>query len=77
MTLIDSDVLIDASRGLSEAISKIEEIKLRGKPSISVITEMELIVGCRDKNDLGILEKFLSQFEILHIDEPVSRHGIA
>ncbi len=55
-------------KGFSDAILINNE-----EMSISVISSMELIIGCRDKVDLQKTQKFLSEFEIIDISIPISR----
>ena len=43
---------------------------------IGIITQMELIVGCRDKKELQSLTKFFKQFEILPINEQISKKSV-
>jgi len=72
--LVDSTILIDFSRGHGEAIEFLDHArKNNGGMAISVISSMELIVGCRDKVDLQKTQKFLSEFEIIDISIPISR----
>jgi predicted nucleic acid-binding protein len=74
--LIDTDILIDVSRNISGAINrlKIEEEKV--KLCISVVTNMELVVGCRNKIELQNLNKFLSRFSVLDVNELMSRKAL-
>lgn len=37
---------------------------------------MELIVGCSNKSELQTLEKFLQQFDIIRIDQPISEKAV-
>ncbi|MBO1067103.1 MAG: type II toxin-antitoxin system VapC family toxin [Dolichospermum sp. DEX189] len=39
---------------------------------MSVITEMELIVGCRNKLELQHINKFLSRYDISQINDNIS-----
>jgi len=48
--VIDSDILIDLSRGDAFASSFIEEISKKHTLAISVITKMELLVGLPKQN---------------------------
>ena len=80
-TLIDTDILIDAGRGITTAILCLEEYEKCSKLAISVITqcemiECEMIVGCRDKVELQKLEKILRRFEVITLDEYVSNIAI-
>jgi predicted nucleic acid-binding protein len=69
LTIIDTDILIDAARGLSHAIEFLESLESR---AISVVTQMELIVGCRNKAELQNLNLFLNRFDLLKITSAVS-----
>ena len=72
--LIDSTILIDFSRGNKEALEFLDHaMKNNEEMAISVISSMELIIGCRDKVDLQKIQKFLSEFEIVDISIPISR----
>ncbi len=72
LILIDSDVLIDVSRGVSEALETLQRIEADDEPAISIITQMELMVGCRDLRELRALYKFLEAFRIFKLSEPIS-----
>ncbi len=77
MTIIDTDILIDAGRGVQEAVDCLNAIAASTMPTISVITQMELIVGCRNKSELQKLAKFLEQFQIAQLDETISSKAVA
>ena len=70
--LIDSDILIDASRGLAEAIAFLTFQKSEGS-RISVISAMELIVGCRNAKELLQVQGFLQMVTILPVSANVSQ----
>lgn len=72
LTIIDSDILIDTGRDVKEATAYLEHLKKDSTLAISVVTQMELIVGCRDKNELRSTERFLDLFEIIHLNEQIS-----
>ncbi len=58
--LIDSNVLIDVSRGNEAAIKYVDSLP---EPwALSQITAMEFIVGARDKRELAVIDGFLSQY---------------
>lgn len=71
-TIIDTDILIDIGRNVSVAISYLETLAQTTPLAISTVTQMELIVGCRNKAELKELVGFLDNFEILKLDETVS-----
>ena len=73
VTIFDTDKLIDASLGVFDALSCLEYHENRSRLAVSIITKMELIVGCRNKKELHDTQKFLQQFEIININEAISR----
>lgn len=76
MVIIDTDILIDAGREDQTAISCLEQIDKRFHMAVSAVTQMELIVGCRDKSELMNLEGFLQRFRVIRIDEQISTKGV-
>lgn len=70
--LIDTDILIDISRNIPSAIQTVDGYKRDFVLSISMVTQLELISGCRNKKELNRLSEFLERFQILHITEAVS-----
>jgi predicted nucleic acid-binding protein len=46
--MVDTDILVDVARGVKRASSFLDEMKPRYVLAISSVTEMELIVGCRN-----------------------------
>ena len=71
VTLVDTDILTDAARGIQEAIDYLANLAANDVPAISAITEMELIVGCRNKTELRDLTQFLQQFQIIPLDAAI------
>ena len=76
MTLIDTDILIDASREIPEAVSCLKNISATSALTISVVTEMELVIGCRDKSELNKLDRFLRRFQIIPLDAAISAKSL-
>ena len=72
LILIDTDILIDVGRGVELAAARLEAEAKTSTLAISVITQMELIIGCRNKEKLRNLEKFLLPFEIVKLNEVIS-----
>lgn len=71
-TIVDTDILIDAGRGVLEAVKCLQNLKASSGLAMSIITQMELMVGCANKAELQTLENFLKQFYIIKIDQAVS-----
>jgi predicted nucleic acid-binding protein len=62
MILLDTDILVDATRNINNAINCLQKAKkLQLALSVSSVTQMELIIGCRDKNELQALGHFLRE----------------
>jgi predicted nucleic acid-binding protein len=72
LTIVDSDILIDAGRGIDTAINFLKLRESSSDLAICVITQMELTVGCRNKTEQHDLTKFLSRFQILPITADIS-----
>lgn len=72
LVVVDTDILIDASREVSEALDCLDQLERNGTLAVSVITEMELIVGCRNKSELRTLGIFLKRFRVLSLNERMS-----
>jgi hypothetical protein len=75
--IVDTDIIIDAGRGVEAAIACLKQIEKTSFPvSLSVITQMELIVGCRNKKEIQYLDEFLERFQIIYMDETISIKAI-
>ncbi len=77
VTIVDTDIVIDAGRGVEAAIDCLKKIKATTSLCLSAISQMELIVGCRNKKEIRYLEQFLERFQILHVDESISLSAIS
>ena len=67
--LIDSNVLIDVSRGNAAAIKYVDGLP---EPwAMSQVTAMELIVGARDKRELATIDSFLSQYPVVPLSDSI------
>ncbi len=75
-TIVDTDILIDAALQLSEAINCLDKIDHETTLAISVITQMELFVGCRNKTELRKTEHFLQRFQVIKLNEQISDTAI-
>ena len=72
--LLDSNILIDLLRGEAQALAWIEAHS--GKTSISVISWMEILVGCHD-DELDTVEPWLSSFPRLELTQAIAREAVA
>jgi predicted nucleic acid-binding protein len=76
LTIVDTDILIDAGRGVGEAIACLQDIAQKSSLATSAVTQMELFVGCRNKVELLEVEKFLRRFQILPLSEMISNTAV-
>ncbi|MBT9098716.1 type II toxin-antitoxin system VapC family toxin [Methylovulum psychrotolerans] len=72
VVVIDTDILIDVSRGNEKAIVYLQNLTTNGSLAVSLITQMELLVGCRNKQETVLLDKFLKRFQIIKLNEAIS-----
>lgn len=75
LVVIDTDILIDTAREATEAVSSLQHLEQHTALAISVITQMELVVGCRSGLELRKLDRFLRRFQVVELNERIS--GIA
>lgn len=76
LLLVDTDVLIDFSRGVEKSKEKLRNLESDHILAVSVITQFELMVGCENKADFKSLRKFLSGFEVLHLNKSISQKAV-
>ncbi len=76
MILIDTDILIDAGRGMQEALQLLERDGAKSELAVSVVTQMELIVGCRSKAEAQKLERFLGRFDVVAVTPSISTAAV-
>ncbi|ACB49934.1 hypothetical protein cce_0583 [Crocosphaera subtropica ATCC 51142] len=74
--LIDTNILIDVANEDLTAITRLVDEAKKAVLSVSIITVVELIVGCRNKSELQKLNHFLSQFHYLTLNQEISDLGI-
>lgn len=72
-TLLDSNILIDYLRGRSEAVEFVEGLKT--VPRISAVTVAELYAGVRDGREREVLDRLVTSFEIVDVDEVIAVMG--
>jgi len=73
LIFIDTDILIDAGLDVQQTVACLKRHEQQAQLAVSIITKMELVVGCRNKNELRDIEKFLQRFEIFAVNEAVSK----
>jgi predicted nucleic acid-binding protein len=71
--LIDTDILIDAERGVPQAVSFSIAQRTTGGLKLSVISAMEMMEGCRNRQDMATLGQFLRYATIVQISPTISQ----
>jgi len=71
--VLDSNILIDHLRGVSEAHAEIERFE---KPKISVVTWIELLVGAAGDDDHQRIRSYLRRFELIELNEAVRNEAV-
>ena len=69
--IVDTTVLVEMLRGNNLAKKFLEKL-----PQVSKVTLVELIQGCRNKNDLKIVEKACEPLPQIKIDGAISEMAI-
>lgn len=75
LVVVDTDILTDVSRNDRTAIQFVSSLEKSTTVTMSAVTAMELIVGCRDKIELARTEKFLRRFQLIHTSEQISERS--
>ncbi len=76
LIIVDTDILIDVGRNVGEALKCLQQIEQLSPAAVSIVTQMELIIGCRNNNELDSLEQFLNRFHIIRLSEQISDTAI-
>jgi predicted nucleic acid-binding protein len=76
-TIVDTDILIDVGWQVTEAIHCINQLEGVSTLAISSITQMELLIGCRNKVELQNMEHFLMRFQVLKLNESITDIAVA
>lgn len=72
--LVDTTVLIDLLRGKDAAADCVDNERQAGTELfVSVISAMELIVGCRNKAEVAKAEKQIADFKLVQLNVAASQ----
>ncbi|MEL7068492.1 MAG: type II toxin-antitoxin system VapC family toxin [Cyanobacteria bacterium J06581_3] len=66
--LLDSNILIDVMRGYEPTALRLDELIATDELVTTVVTYLELVEGCQNKQALSAVEKLLENFQILPVD---------
>lgn len=72
ITLVDTDIMIDLAADASDAKRSLQVLEDTTTLAVSVITEMELFIGCRNKTELRNTEQFLGRFQVVPLNQQIS-----
>ncbi|MGB3291630.1 MAG: type II toxin-antitoxin system VapC family toxin [Phormidesmis sp.] len=70
--LIDTDILIDVTSNDEAAKKRLVAESQNYILCVSVVTIMELVIGCRNKAEQRALNTFMAQFEVKPLSESIS-----
>jgi len=71
--LVDTDILIDIGRNVAEALATLREYEQQDIIlAVSIVTKMELVVGCRNKREQEDMKQFISRFTLFNINDSIS-----
>ena len=71
--LIDSDILIDATRNFPDAKAFLDRQRAADGIRVSIVSAMELTAGCRNATELKQVQQFLERTTVLPITASVSQ----
>ena len=74
--IVDTDILIDVIRNSADAIAYVRNFEHRAPLSISSITYMELLIGCRNKTEQRKVEQFVRRFQVARLTEAITDRAI-
>ena len=76
LVVIDTDILIDVSHKNDKSISYLENLEANYQIAVSLITQMELMVGCRNKQESVVLDRFLKRFQVVKLNGSISNIAV-
>lgn len=74
LVLVDTDILIDVAAQVADAVDCLRHFEQRATLAVSAVTELELLVGCRNKTELQKTDRLLERFQVIPLNEQIS-HG--
>ncbi len=77
LTVVDTDILIDAARQVVEAVDCLNKVERTSTLAVSIVTEMELLIGCQNKTEQRTTERFLRRFRVLRLNEQACDRAVA
>lgn len=72
--VLDTNILVDYLNGVKAAKGEVDKY---GRPLISLITWMEVLVGAEHQEEEQLLKRFLNRFQTVPIDGAVAEQAVA
>lgn len=72
MIFLDTDILVDVIRGVTASIDRVSGLEQHEKVCISIVTRMELAIGCQDNSTLSKVLQFLHRFSVIALTPEAS-----
>ena len=73
---LDTNIVVDALRRFPPSVAYLHTAEQQGTLSLSLPTQMELIVGCRNAAELRRLRVFLERFEIRGLSATIGETAV-
>ena len=71
--LFDSNIVIDALKGIPEALTTIGSEE---RPSISVVTRIEVLAGCPDETSMNFARSLLATFRVFGLTPAIEAEAV-
>jgi len=71
--LTDTDILVDASRGVADAARFLTVQRAARGVHVSIVSAMELVRGCRNAAELKEVQRFLQRMAVLPVSTTASQ----
>lgn len=62
--IIDRSILIDCLRARPAAVAFLRAASMNARPRTHLLVAAELLAGARDKDELAVIDSFVSSFEV-------------
>jgi predicted nucleic acid-binding protein len=73
---LDTNIVVDALRRFPPAVAYLETAEQQGTLSLSTPSQMELIIGCRNRAEVRRLREFLERFEIYSLSATIGETAV-
>lgn len=74
MLLLDTDILVDVRRDYEPAVQWLES--LTEIPAISIISQFELLRGCRNKQEQRNVYSLTRRLKVVYLNQPICERAL-